>query len=52
MTIADADVVVVVVVVVVICRGVLPGRKLYMIWLLREAIRPPHWAHALWPVCI
>ena len=34
--------VVVVVVVVVVCRGVLPGRELHTIWLLREAIRPPH----------
>ena len=39
------------IVIVVVCRGVLPGRRLYTVWLLREAIRPSHWAHALWPIC-
>ena len=32
------------------CR--LTRKEGVQIWLLREAIRPPHWAHVLWPVCI
>ena len=38
------------------CCCYLPGsltrRESVQIRLLREAIRPPHWAHVLWPVCI